>query len=317
VRAANLAAAAAVLAPVHAAPQRLRRGTAEEDAFARKHLHAEEAASDDDASMGRREEVESSSDELSSGEEGSSVDSSSVSSASEASGDRGVDEGVEAGLGVAPLRQRVPKALITDLHRLKPRRKCKHGCGALVWREEGKLCCKGGAHILVPVYNPPIDPEYLAILQLPHMSADSRLLNERLAMGALSVSPSRSMGGLGFHEQRIGHVSLLGTYTASCTAKAATMPLLTTSCPTTSWWMALPLLLPMTWPRSDLGVEIIMQTIFLSTNAHALRGCGASVARGRHAAQLRHAHPPAPERHSLFQSANLSVGTLYVRSTSK
>ena len=105
---------------------------------------------------------------------------------------------------------RAPKALITDLHRLKPRRKCKHGCGAMVWREEGKLCCKGGAHILGPVYNPPIDPEYLAILQLPHMSADSRLLNERLAMGTLSVSPSRSMGGLGFHEQRFGHVSLLG-----------------------------------------------------------------------------------------------------------
>ncbi len=126
----------------------------------RSHLHAEEAASDDDASMGRREEVESSSDELSSGEEGN-VDSSSVSSASEASGDTGVDEGAEAGLGVAALRQpRAPKVLITDLHRLKPRRMCKHGCGALGWREEGKLCCKGGTHILVPVYNPPIDPEY-------------------------------------------------------------------------------------------------------------------------------------------------------------
>ena len=64
VRAARLAAAAAVLAPVRAAPQRkgapkrLRRNVAEEDAFARKHLHAEEAASDDDASLGRREEVE-------------------------------------------------------------------------------------------------------------------------------------------------------------------------------------------------------------------------------------------------------------------
>jgi len=268
----------------------------------RSHLHAEEAASDDDASMGRREEVESSSDELSSGEEGN-VDSSSVSSASEASGDTGVDEGAEAGLGVAALRQpRAPKVLITDLHRLKPRRMCKHSCGALGWREEGKLCCKGGTHILVPVYNPPIDPEYLAILQLPHMSADSRLLNERLAMGTLSVSPSRSMGGLGFHEQRIGHVSLLGTYTASCTAKAATMPLLTTSCPTTSWWMALPLLLPMTWPRSDLGVEIIMQTIYLSTNAHALRGCGPR--KTRCAAT---AHPPAPVRHSLFQQQQTLV----------
>ena len=60
------------------------------------------------------------------------------------------------------------------------------------------------------MYNTPIDPEYLAILQLPHMSADSRLLNERLAMGTLGVSPSRSMGGLGFHKQRFGHVSLLG-----------------------------------------------------------------------------------------------------------
>ena len=71
------------------------------------------------------------------------MDSSSVGSASEASGDMSVDEGADAGPGVAALRQhvpRAPKALIMDLHHRKPRRKCKHGCGAIVWWEEVKLC---------------------------------------------------------------------------------------------------------------------------------------------------------------------------------
>jgi hypothetical protein len=42
------------------------------------------------------------------------------------------------------------------------------------------------------------------------VSADSRLLNSALAMGSQGVFPSRAMGGLGFHEQRYGHVSLMG-----------------------------------------------------------------------------------------------------------
>jgi hypothetical protein len=102
------------------------------------------------------------------------------------------------------------KALITDLHVLEPLRKCRYGCGAMVWPAEGKLCCSGGTHILGPAFNPPIDDEYWEFLKLPHVSADSRLLNSALAMGSQGVFPSRAMGGLGFHEQRYGHVSLMG-----------------------------------------------------------------------------------------------------------
>ena len=99
------------------------------------------------------------------------------------------------------------KALITDLHVLEPLRKCRYGCGAMVWPAEGKLCCSGGTHILGPAFNPPIDDEYWEFLKLPHVSADSRLLNGALAMGSQGVFPSRAMGGLGFHDQRCGHVA--------------------------------------------------------------------------------------------------------------
>jgi hypothetical protein len=42
---------------------------------------------------------------------------------------------------------------------------------------------------------------------LSHLSAVSRLLNGALAMGSQGVFPSRAMGGLGFHDQRCGHVA--------------------------------------------------------------------------------------------------------------
>jgi hypothetical protein len=80
----------------------------------------------------------------------------------------------------------------------------------MVWPAEDKMCCSGGKHILGPVFNPPIDDVYWEFLKLPHVSADSRLLNSALAMGSQGVFPSRAMGGLGFHEQRYGHVSLMG-----------------------------------------------------------------------------------------------------------
>ena len=44
------------------------------------------------------------------------------------------------------------------------------------------MCCKSGAHILSPQYNPPLDAEYL-VLRDPHFSHDSRLLNATLARG--------------------------------------------------------------------------------------------------------------------------------------
>jgi hypothetical protein len=49
------------------------------------------------------------------------------------------------------------KPLSTDLHVLKPQRKCTYGCGALVRPKEGTVCCSAGKHILGPEYNPPID----------------------------------------------------------------------------------------------------------------------------------------------------------------
>lgn len=106
-------------------------------------------------------------------------------------------------------RVRVPKPLVTDLHVLQPRCLCTYGCGAMIWRDEVALCCKRGKAILGPEYNPPIDAEYLRLLRDPHFSHDSRLLNSALALGTQGVYPSRAMGGLGFHEQRYAHLSLL------------------------------------------------------------------------------------------------------------
>lgn len=165
----------------------------------RRRKDTEGAASDDgectDASLGRGVEE---------GEE-LSVDGLSV--------DEDMDpqaplEGAEAG---APAPERTIKLLWKlKPHVLEPQRKCRYGCGAMVWPAEDKLCCSGGTHILGPVFNPPIDDVYLEFLKLPHVSADSRLLNGALAMGTQGVYPSRAMGGLGFHEQRYGHVSLMG-----------------------------------------------------------------------------------------------------------
>ena len=187
---------------------------------------AESSSSDDSSSGDEGSSAESSSsDDSSSGDEGSSASSRSTAgsaeseaeSADEAQGG-GVEEAQGGGVEAADQRQRrpyKPRALITDQHQLSPLRKCTHGCGATVWPEEGTLCCSGGKHILGPQYNPPIDAEYLALLQKPHMSKDSRLINGALQLGTLSVSPSRAMGGMGFHEQHCAFLALYGrTYLA-------------------------------------------------------------------------------------------------------
>ncbi len=99
---------------------------------------------------------------------------------------------------------------MTDLHLLRARAQCKR-CSAHVWPEEGTICCKGGKAFLGPEYNPPIDEDYLELLNLPHFSHDSRLLNAALAMGTQGVYPSRAMGGLGLHVGGI-HICVLGVY---------------------------------------------------------------------------------------------------------
>jgi hypothetical protein len=96
---------------------------------------------------------------------------------------------------------------MTNLHVVRPRALCAYGCGAIVWSEEVKLCCKGGAYILGPEYNPLPDADYLELLKDPHISHDSRLLNAALALGTQGVYPSRAMGGLGFHEQYYAHMA--------------------------------------------------------------------------------------------------------------
>jgi hypothetical protein len=100
-----------------------------------------------------------------------------------------------------------------ELHVLAPQRKCSYGCGALVWAEEGSVCCSAGKHILGPEYNPPIDDGYWEILKLEHISKDSRHLNAALAMGTQGVFPPKAMGGLAWHEQgnKWAHLALFGT----------------------------------------------------------------------------------------------------------
>ena len=100
--------------------------------------------------------------------------------------------------------------LNAEPHSLAARAPCGH-CGALMWPSEGAACCAGGKHVLGPDFNPPIDADYLRIMQQPHFSHDSRLINAALALGSQCTAPSRAMGGLGFHEQHYAHLSLLGT----------------------------------------------------------------------------------------------------------
>jgi hypothetical protein len=102
------------------------------------------------------------------------------------------------------------RVMQVEPHRLAARAPCKH-CGAPVWPSEGAACCSGGKHILGPAFNPPIDDEYLSMMQQPHFSHDSRLINSALALGSQCTAPSRAIGGLGFHEQHYAHLGLLGT----------------------------------------------------------------------------------------------------------
>ncbi len=89
-------------------------------------------------------------------------------------------------------------------HRLPRRAPCTYGCGALVWEEERDRCCKKGTMKLSEEHNPPICPHYMALLQQPGVSHNARQLNRQLAFGATGTSPSREVGGLGFHYEPRG-----------------------------------------------------------------------------------------------------------------
>jgi len=132
---------------------------------------------------------------------------------SDSSSDSTASDGSDNGLRVRPSRARggrKPKPPSTDLQYCGVRAPCQH-CGAMMWPKEGAACCKDGKQALDEVYNPPLDPAYLRILQQPSFSHDSRLINAALAMGSQCTSPSRAQGGVGFHEQHYAHLSLLGT----------------------------------------------------------------------------------------------------------
>jgi hypothetical protein len=113
--------------------------------------------------------------------------------------------GMEGGgnAGAPPKPKRAPKAAgPVKLHYLGPRTKCKW-CPATLWPEEKKgvtKCCGNGKYVLGAQYNPPIDDEYLALLQLPHFSHNSRFLNDKLCFTAHGTFPSRQDGGLGWHD---------------------------------------------------------------------------------------------------------------------
>lgn len=69
-----------------------------------------------------------------------------------------------------------PPPPVTDLHYCGERALCTDGCGALLWPCVSALCCSKGAHILGPKFNPPIPPEWLDIVKLPRISANSSQL---------------------------------------------------------------------------------------------------------------------------------------------
>ena len=82
---------------------------------------------------------------------------------------------------------------------------CKWGCGAYTWPSEAGKCCHNGAHILTEEFNPPMHPEYRALiasLGLGKVCVNSRFLNGHLAFGTVCHVPNKSSGGLGFQSFR-------------------------------------------------------------------------------------------------------------------
>jgi hypothetical protein len=173
------------------------------------------SASDSEASAGLGGERAASGDGDSSGGDSSGADSTGTDSeaaGSDAEGAQAAQNSDED--GAAPLaripRARKPKLQPYDRHVLLPMSTCIFGCGAMVFPDEGSVCCSSGKHILGPNFNPPIDQAYRTILQMEHMAADSRFLNDAVAMGSQGVFPTKALGGLGFVHNHYGFVFLMG-----------------------------------------------------------------------------------------------------------
>ena len=83
-------------------------------------------------------------------------------------------------------------------------------CHAMVWPREKDACCGGGRRVLDEGYNPPLRPEYKVLLQSPHVSFNSRILNSALALGSQGTFPSREHGGLGMYDEGLAFLHLMG-----------------------------------------------------------------------------------------------------------
>ena len=60
------------------------------------------------------------------------------------------------------------------------------------------------------ISTPPLRPQYKALLQSPHVSYNSRILNSALAYGSQGTFPSREHGGLGMYDQGLAFLHLMG-----------------------------------------------------------------------------------------------------------
>jgi hypothetical protein len=80
----------------------------------------------------------------------------------------------------------------------------------MLWPKENDACCGGGKRVLGESYNPPLRPEYQALLLSPHVSFNSRILNSSLALGSQGTFPSREHGGLGMYDEGLAFLHLMG-----------------------------------------------------------------------------------------------------------
>lgn len=80
----------------------------------------------------------------------------------------------------------------------------------MLWPREKEACCGGGKKVLGESYNPPLRSQYKALLQSPHVSYNSRLLNGALALASQGTFPSREQGGLGMYDQEMAFLHFFG-----------------------------------------------------------------------------------------------------------
>ena len=59
-------------------------------------------------------------------------------------------------------------------------------------------------------FQPPLRPQYRALLQSPHVSYNSRILKSALAYGSQGTISSREHGGLGMYDQGLAFLHLMG-----------------------------------------------------------------------------------------------------------